>query len=267
MVLCLSAWLPVVTMACGVDAPRLEPWPAGVAGVWWLRAARGDADANNRGVVSNLLIVRDGRRVWAVGSGPSPAFGRALGCVVRRDVGHAITDVISPWPRPELVLGAAGLPQARHWAHVDVAQAMRAQCARCVIRLRQRLGAAAVDLGAANACVGPSAGCTEPDGQLGPFDWWRLQRAPGVPVTVWQVRGRGAMTAHGLLWAGDAPDLRDSRVEAMRAATAQLALIAGDATTLMGEQGEPAPIERVGSAHRLLDCARRRDSPCAVTRR
>ena len=61
-----------------------------------------------------------------------------------------------------------------------------------------------------------------------------------MPVTVWQVRGSGALTAHGLLWAGDAPDLRDSRVEAMRAATAQLGLIARGATTLMGEQGEPA---------------------------
>jgi hypothetical protein len=54
------------------------------------------------------------------------------------------------------------------------------------------------------------------------------------------VRGRGVLAAHGLLWVGDAPDLRDSRIEAMRAATEQLALMARNATTLMGEQGEPA---------------------------
>jgi hypothetical protein len=241
MLLCVAVLLPSVTIACGANAPRLESWPAGVEGLWWVRAERGDADANNRGVVSNLLIVRDGRRVWAVGSGPSPAFGRALGCVVRREIGHAITDVISPWPRPELVLGAAGLPQARHWAHADVAQAMRRQCARCVMRLRQRLGSAAADLGPAKSNVRlPEQWLRGLHGQLGSLDWWRLQRAPGVPVTVWQVRGRGVLTAHGLLWAGDAPDLRDSRVETMRAATAQLALIAGDATTLLGEQGEPA---------------------------
>jgi hypothetical protein len=242
IVLCVAALLPGATIACGANAPRLEPPPLSNGGLWWVRGARGDADANNRGVVSNLLIVRDGRRVWVIGSGPSPAFGRALGCVVQRETGHAITDVVSPWPRPELVLGAAGLPQARHWAHADVAQAMRRQCARCVLRLRQRLGAAAVDLGPANARVRlPERSLRGASGQLGPLNWWRLQRAPGVPVTVWQLRRDGALTAHGLLWAADAPDLRDSRVDAMRAATQQLALIARDATMLMGEQGEPAP--------------------------
>jgi hypothetical protein len=238
----MAALLPGATIACGAHAPRLEAWPASLdGGLWWVRGARGDADADNRGVVSNLLIVRDGRRVWAIGSGPSPAFGRALGCVVRRETGHAITDVISPWPHPELVLGAAGLPQARHWAHADVAQAMRKQCVRCVMRLRQRLGAAAVDLGPVHGRVRlPERWLRGANGQLGPLAWWRLQRAPGVPVTVWQVRRDGVVTAHGLLWAGDAPDLRDSRVDAMRAATQQLALIARTATTLMGEQGEPA---------------------------
>ena len=255
MVLCLAASMPSVTLACGNHAPRLEAWPAGsvssIDGLWWVRTERGDADANNRGVVSNVLIVRDGRRVWAVGSGPSPAFGRALGCVVQREVGQAITDVISPWPRPELVLGAAGLPRARHWAHADVAAAMRRQCARCVTRLRQRLGVAAPDLGPADGRVRlPDRRLHGSSGQLGPLRWWRLQRAPGVPVTVWQVRRSGVLTAHGLLWAGDAPDLRDSRVESMRAAMQQLAVIARDATTLMGEQGEPAPAGEV-DAHRV----------------
>jgi hypothetical protein len=240
MVSCVAALLPSVTIACGANAPRLEPWPTAID-VWWVRGEHGDADANNRGVVSNVLIVRDGRSVWAVGSGPSPAFGRALGCVVRREIGQAITDVISPWPHPELVLGAAGLPQARHWAHADVAQAMRRQCARCVMRLRQRLGSAAVDLGPAKSNVRlPERWLRGPHGQLGPLDWWRLQRAPGVPVTLWQVRRSGVLTAHGLLWAGDAPDLRDSRVEAMRAATQQLSVMAREATALMGEQGGPA---------------------------
>lgn len=241
IVLCIAASLPGVTMACGAHAPRLEPWPSHSDGLWWVRGARGDADATNRGVVSNLLIVRDGQRVWAIGSGPSPAFGRALGCVVQRQTGRAITDVISPWPRPELVLGAAGLPRARHWAHADVAQAMRQQCARCVARLRQRLGAAAVDLGPVNSRVRMPERMLRGDrGELGPLRWWRLSRASDVPVTLWQVRRSGVMTAHGLLWAGDAPDLRDSRVDALRAATQQLALMARDATSLLGEQGEPA---------------------------
>ena len=67
MLLCVAGLLLGVTMACGDNAPRLEPWPTGVDGLWWVRAVHGDADADNRGVVSNLLIVRDGPLVWAVG--------------------------------------------------------------------------------------------------------------------------------------------------------------------------------------------------------
>jgi hypothetical protein len=43
------------------------------------------------------------------------------------------------------------------------------------------------------------------------------------------------------------PDLRDSRVDAMRAATQQLAAIARGAMRLMGEQGEPAGLGEVDS--------------------
>jgi hypothetical protein len=248
LVLCAATLLPGAVFACGADAPRLERWPSVIDGLWWVRAERGDADARNRGVVSNVLIVRDGPRVWAVGSGPTRAFGRALDCAVQRRLGQRITDVISPWPHPEVVLGAAGLPQARHWAHADVARAMRQQCTRCVMRLSQRLQDAASDLGPAHAVVRlPERRLRGRSGQLGPLRWWRLQRAPGVPVTLWQVRRSAVLTAHGLLWAGDAPDLRDSRVDPMRAATQQLAVIARGATSLMGEQGEPAGFDEVDS--------------------
>lgn len=243
---CALALLPSGASACGANAPHIERWSPGNDDLWWVRAERGDADAHNRGVVSNLLIVREGSRVWAIGSGPSPAFGRALGCVARRTLGQPISDVISPWPRPEAVLGAAGLAHARHWAHADVARAMRTQCARCVARLRQRLGAAASDLGPVKAAVRlPERRLRGESGQLGPLDWWRLQRAPGVPVTLWRVRRSGVLAAHGLLWAGDAPDLRDSRVEAMRAATQRLAELAAGTSALMGEQGEPAALDEV----------------------
>lgn len=249
--------VPNAAQACGSDAPQLQAWP-GSNRLWWVQAARGDADAGNRGLVSNLLIVRDGRRVWAVGSGPSRAFGRALGCVVRRDVGRPISDVISPWPRPELVLGAAGLPGARHWAHADVAQSMRQQCARCVQRLRQRLGAAANDLGAARAAVNlPRHLLRGEHGRLGPFTWWRVERAAGVPLTWWHLPDAGVLTAHGVLWSGDAPDLRDSRIDAMQAATARLSSLAemtqrapaATSLLLLGEQGDAAGSAEV-SAHR-----------------
>jgi hypothetical protein len=76
--------------------------------VWWLVAEPADADADNRGVVSNALLVRDGPRNWLIGSGPSAAFGRALGCQVKALTGRRVSDVVSPWARPEQVLGAAG---------------------------------------------------------------------------------------------------------------------------------------------------------------
>jgi hypothetical protein len=233
-------WSAQLQAACGALAPALEALPGSLPDVWWVRAERGDADAVNRGRVSNLLIVRDGARIWAVGSGPSRAFARALDCVVRRDLRAPISDVISPWPRPELVLGAAGLPRARHWAHADAARAMRSQCVRCVARLRQRLGRAATDLGDAPVVRLPQHRLHGASGTLGPFAWWRLERAAGTPLTLWRARAAGVLTAHGLLWPGDAPDLRDSSIAAMRAATAALAAIAREDDRLLGEQGAPA---------------------------
>ena len=79
-------------------------------------------------------------------------------------------------------------------------------------------------------------------GALGPFDWWRVERARGVPLTLWRVRAAGVVTAHGVLWAGDAPDLRDSTIASMRAATQHLQAIAADARWLLGEQGAPAGV-------------------------
>jgi hypothetical protein len=243
--LCLWSW-SVAASACGDSAPRLEPVGEGAPGVGWVRGERGDADASNRGRVSNMLVVRDGARVWLVGSGPSRAFARSLACVVRRELGHGPTDVISPWPRPELVLGAAALPGARHWAHADVARALRTQCTRCIARLRSRLGAAARDLGADAGIVrAPSRLLHGAQGSLGPFDWWRVERTPGVPLTLWRVRAAGVVSAHGLVWAGDAPDLRDSTVASMQAATQRLQAISADARWVLGEQGAPTASHEV----------------------
>jgi hypothetical protein len=243
--LCLL-WCSVPVWGCGTAAPVLEAVGEGASDAWWVRSARGDADLVNRGRVSNLLVVRDGVRVWLVGSGPSRAFARALSCVVQRDLGRPVSDVISPWPRPELVLGAAALSGARHWAHADVARALRTQCARCIARLRQRLGAAAQDLGAAAGIVrAPTHLLRGDQGALGPFDWWRIERAPGVPLTLWRVRAAGVVTAHGLVWADDVPDLRDSTIASMQAATQRAQAITAGARWVLGEQGSPAAQQEV----------------------
>lgn len=232
--------------ACGTLAASIELSPE-APGVWSVRAQPGHANADNRGFVTNLLVVRDGAQVWLIGSGPSPRFARALACRARETVGRGVTDVVSPWPRPELVLGARAFGRARHWAHAEVAQAMRLQCADCVARLRQRLGAAAADLGARPARL-PDHLLHGANGQLGPFDWWRVQRAPGITVTFWHVRRAALMTAQGLLWAGGLPDLRGSDLAHMQAATRQLRAIAAAAAPplrLLGEQGAPAGLAQV----------------------
>lgn len=219
-----SSWLRRFTLALGCLAaaawvgPALAATPcpgpplrieAVAAGVWWLPGAAGDAHPGNRGATSNLLAVRDGQRLWLLGSGPSAAQGRNLGCQLRRLAGRAVTDVIAPWARPELVLGQAGLGAPRHWAHEEVARAMRERCAHCIERLRLRLGEAASDLETAQAPI-PQQLLTGRSGRLGPWHWWHLDRGADTAVTVWWLPRAGLATAHGLLWADGAPDLRDS---------------------------------------------------------
>ena len=232
--------------ASGCPGPWLDFKPAG-PGVWWLPAQRGEADAANRGRVSNLLLARSGRgasaRLWALGSGPSPALGAALACQARQRLGLPLTRVISPWARPELVLGVAGVqriqPAARHAAHASVAEAMAAQCPHCVDRLRQRLGTAADDLGADPIRL-PTLRLQGEQGRLGPFLWWRLPRAGGRWVTVWRLRGQPLWVAHGLLTEGSPPDGRDADSTLLLASLQQLALLAqadGAAARWLGEQG------------------------------
>lgn len=220
-------------------APVLQFVPLG-DGLWWVPAADGESAEDNRGFVSNLLLAREGRRLWLVGSGPSPAFGRALACRVRQHFGRAVTDIIDPWARAELVLGNAGIEGARVWAHRQVAVAMGEQCPHCVERLRQRIGAAAADLGDQAAQL-PTLLLDGTQGRLGPFDWWALPRAQGRVVTVWRHRASGVASAHGLLWFDGPPDGRDADLQTLAASTHRLANLAVTVTRWVGEQGPPGP--------------------------
>jgi hypothetical protein len=205
--------------SCPGPAIRFEPL---ADGLWLLPSQLGDADAANRGVVSNLVLARQGRRWWLLGSGPSPAHGRALACQIRQRFGHAVTDVVSPWARPELVLGQKGLVGARRWAHAEVAQAMREQCAACVLRLQERLGAAAGDLGTDPVAV-PDHLLHGQSGRLGPFSWWLLPRAAGRIVTVWRHEASGVGVAHGLLAAAAPGDGRDADLGLLQSGLLRLA--------------------------------------------
>lgn len=227
-------------------------------GLWWVPAFAGEANAANRGQVSNLVLAADpvdGRRLWLLGSGPSPAFGRRLACQVRQHLGRPVTDVVSPWARPELVLGTKGLAAVapvRHWAHAEVAAAMAEQCPHCVQRLRVRLGAAAADLGPA-PIPRPARLLRGEQGRLGPWQWWRLPRSDGRVVTVWRAQAMPLWVAPGLLsGAGGSgpPDGRDADLALLAASAGRLAQWAaadGGAARFLGEQGEP---QDAGAPHR-----------------
>ena len=266
-VLCCLLWLLGVlwaqpTAAASVcSGPPLALQRLG-PGLWWLPGQPGEADAANRGQVSHLLLARQPGRPgslphwWALGSGPTPAFGRRLACQVRQRLGGQVSDVISPWARPELVLGVAGLatppslarravPRGaagqplRHWAHVTVADAMDQQCARCVDRLALRLQAAAGDLGDDPVRV-PTLLLQGASGRLGPWRWWLLPRAEGRWITVWRAQGQPLWIAHGLLNADAPPDGRDADLLLMQQSSSALATLAaadGQAARFVGEQG------------------------------
>jgi hypothetical protein len=221
--------------------------------VWWVSAQRGDADAANRGQVANLLIVKQAPakaqrapRVWLVGSGPSPMWAQRLRCQISMVVGAPVTDVISPWARPELVLGAKAF-HARHWAHKDVARAMRSDCVRCISRLAQRLGDAAADLGTQPVDL-PAKLLHGDRGRLGPFEWRRVKRSRTTAVTLWLLPQHGLLTAHGLVWAGGVPDVRDTRADALSEgliALQRVALRTQGLSALLGEQGPPVGVAEV----------------------
>ncbi|WP_144289912.1 hypothetical protein [Ideonella sp. A 288] len=233
--------------------PEITIQPIG-PGLWQLPAHDGDAAEANRGAVSNLVLARHGRQWWLLGSGPSPAHGQAVACRLRQRLGAVVTDVVSPWARPELVLGVAGLqaarPTLRHWAHAEVADAMRVQCPVCVERLRLRLGGAADDLGAQPIAL-PGQRLQGTQGRLGPFDWWLLPRADGRWVTVWRHAPSALWVAHGLLAAAPPGDGRDADLLRLRdslRSAARLAAVDGPAVRWLGEQGGPqgasAPVEQ-----------------------
>lgn len=237
----LSQWVAAAVLAglggvavAGCSGPAVTLRPV-AAGVWVVQGAEGDSTADNRGAVSNLLAVRDGRRLWLIGSGPSVAYARALNCHLQRVSGRRVTDVIAPWPRPELVLGQAGLTGVRRWAHGEVADAMQGRCPRCIERLRQRLGSAADDLGTAPIVL-PTHRLRGDHGTLGPLRWWRLTRSGDTSVTVWSLPRAHLVTAHGLLWGEGAPDLRDAGTGHLDAAWRQLEALGGTGRWLP-EQG------------------------------
>lgn len=234
--LLLLAALLLVQPAHARPACQLLPMQVLAPGLWLLPAEGSESDAANRGHSSHLLLARDGARLWAVGTGPTPAFGRRLRCTAQARLGRVPTDALVPWAHAELALGARGLGAARLWAHDQVASAMAEQCPTCVDRLRQRLGDAAIDLGDKPVPV-PTRQLHGASGRIGPFDWWVLPRAQDRVVTVLRHRASGVTLAHGLLWGDGPPDTRDADLALMQAALQRLVALGQGDTRWVGESG------------------------------
>jgi hypothetical protein len=249
---------PGFAAGSGCDAALAVPLLRVATNVWRVPAARGESDVANAGVVTQLVVVRDGRRVWLIGSGPTPAFGAALACTIRRRLGLPVTDVINTRAAPELAMGNAAFPGARLWALPDVIATMQSRCTACLERLQARIGAAGASLERDRIRV-PSrpvgrVGATR--GRLGPFEWRALGRARGERTLALRHRAGNVVVAQGLLWAGDVPNLRDTRSATMLASLRELQRFAAGAQ-LLGEQGEPAGARAVAQQVDYIDALRR----------
>lgn len=206
----------------------------------WLNQGTSDALSTplNRGRISNVVFVVDPsenpEQGWLVGSGPDAETGRALACSVRRELGHEITDVISPRAQPESVLGVAGLGVVRHWALPEVRAAMGERCERCVKRLE-----AAVEAQQAlvNQVALPSQLIEQPS--LGPFNVMPVQVQHGQAIALLHHRTSDVWILPGVIWGrGLVPDLREAEVTHLQRILEQLTAL--NPTTVVPEQGPAA---------------------------
>lgn len=277
-----AGWPPGPAAASTRWGPTVLPvWQALGAGLWWLPGAAATPDAHNRGLVANLLAVRAGGGLWLIGSGPSPALGRRLAQTLTQAAGQPVTDLVNPWPHPALVLGnrawldttpRAGGPAAaavRGWVHAQVARALRQQCPRCVARLRAQLGPAASDLGDTPLQL-PEGLLHGAQGLLaqGQLRWRLVDRGAASVATLWAVPAARYLFAPGLLWTGAPPDLADSRLQALQAATAGLLAELGPGWQVLGQQGPPGSADDVRAQahylHALADAVRQRQAAGAL---
>jgi len=238
-------------------------------GVWRVAVDTDETNPGNGGWVTQPVVVRDGARLWLIGSGPTPAQGLRLRCAISAALHREVTDVINTRAHPELALANLAFAGARLWALDDVADAMQHRCPQCLDRLRQRLSEREGDdvIGSATPASRPSTsnassslGLPDPTvslhpitirvpdhrlkgdaGTLGPFQWWAVERAPGERALLLLERRSGWLIAQGLVWVGGVPNLRETALDEMTAGLERLRLIAAQpgVAGVLGEQGEP----------------------------
>jgi glyoxylase-like metal-dependent hydrolase (beta-lactamase superfamily II) len=233
--------------ACpGLPLPVLE---SVAPQVWRVAAAEGESTPDNGGMVTESVLVLERDRLWLVGSGPTPARGEALACAIEAQLGRKVTDLVNTRAHPELAMGNTAFAAARLWALDDVARAMGKRCRDCLARLAQRIGGAGARLDDSAIRVPDKRIGADgaPQGQLGPFQWWALPRAPGDRTLVLRLRERPIVIAQGLVWPGAVPNLRDTDSAVMLDSLRALRSIAKGAVTVLGEQGPTGTPEDINS--------------------
>lgn len=242
LMLAAQAQAQADTRAAPCPASEAPSWPQLLPvgpGLWRIAAARGEPNAHNGGLTSQLFVALDAQApesLWLIGSGPTPAFGARLACALQARFQRLPSDLINSRATPELAMGNIAFESARIWALPEVMALMNKRCQLCQDKLRAKLGPVAGASLLPAAIRTPTQAVQTP--ALGPFDWLDLDRGMGEHVLVLRHRDSGAVLAQGLVWAGDVPDLQKSRSDLFLAALRTLQHFAKGAL-LLGEQGEP----------------------------
>jgi hypothetical protein len=253
------------TLCRGLGSAELPTLQRVEASVWRVEGAPGEPDETNRGVTIQLVLVRDRDHLWLIGSGPTPAFGAALACAIHRALGRRVTDLVNTRAAPQLALGNVAFADARLWALPDVIDAMRVHCETCRQQLEARLGATGKSLRSDLIRVPLKRVAPEGvgAGRLGPFEWLALARVPAERVLVLRYRRSRVVVAQGLLWAGDVPDLRDTRSDTLLASLRVLRTWSAGMRVL-GEQGEPSPASAVSHHIAYVESLRQAIEPRVI---
>jgi hypothetical protein len=203
----------------------------------WLHTGQADAlsSPHNRGHISNIIFVLDTAeekpKGWLVGSGPDAATGRALACHIKQSLGITVTDLVSTRAYPESVLGAAGLPDVRHWALPNVQAAMTARCERCLNRLELAINSSAPLVPSVALPTHLIVG-----GQLGPFEVMAVEVQAHESVALLRHRNSDTWLLPGVVWGnGLAPQGREADADHLLDILARLAL--RQPTRIIPEQG------------------------------
>jgi cyclase len=241
----------VLLLSGGAAAGGMQPQPL-APGVYYVPGALGDPAPANGGRVSNLGIIAGPEGAIVVGTGTSLAEGEALIAAAERVTGRPVVLAVNPYAAPDQVLGNGafvrrGIPVL---AHEETDRFLVANCTRCIERLAEQLGTAALagtEAERPTRLISGSASITAGGRRLelvypGPAH----QRGDLMVID----RVSGVVFAGALASFGQVPDLHNGDPEGWLRALDQLAN--SGAKTLVPAHGPPGDPRRVQEVRAYL---------------